>query len=103
MPDEPKEHPLEEFYRKNDITKKLIPVGEKEVNGLVERSHRMDDNELYNTIKPINIDHFNRLLIDHVQWLNNHRRRKPLNWKTSHEYLKEFNQETEVEINNKAA
>ncbi|MCB9025084.1 MAG: transposase [Bdellovibrionaceae bacterium] len=103
IPDAPKEHPLEEFCRKHDIDKKLIPVGEKEVNGLVERSHRMDDNELYDTINPINITHFNRLLSEHVKWLNESRRRKPLNWKTANEYLKEFKQKAEEEIINEAA
>lgn len=44
------------------------------------------------------ITHFNRLLREHVKWLNESRRRKPLNWKTANEYLKEFKQKAEEEI-----
>lgn len=44
---EPKEHPLDRYCRLNDIRHKLIPPGEKELNGKVERSHRTDDEEFY--------------------------------------------------------
>ncbi len=84
------EHPLEHICKLHGIRKKLIPVGEKEQNGLVERSHRQDDNELYETIRPLNIQHFNLILKKHVNWLNQCRRRKPLNWKTANEYLLDF-------------
>jgi len=103
VPDAPTVHPLEKFCKEHGIAKRLIPVGEKEVNGLVERSHRMDDNELYDTIKPLNITQFNRLLREHVQWLNQSRRRKPLDWKTANEFLKIYNQGAEHENIDKAA
>ena len=93
-------HPLEHFCRVNKIIKKLIPVGEKEVNGLVERSHRQDDNELYETIKPANINHFNQLLMKHTKWLNQCRRRKPLNWKTANQALLDFKNKLAVDIIN---
>lgn len=83
-------HPLEHFCKINQINKKLIPVGEKEVNGLVERSHRQDDNELYDTIKPINIFHFNQILQKHTKWLNKSRRRKPIMWKTANQWLLDY-------------
>jgi len=89
-------HPLEHFCSINKIIKKLIPVGEKEVNGLVERSHRQDDNELYETIRPVNINHFNQLLMRHTKWLNQSRRRKPLKWKTANEALLDFKKQTSV-------
>lgn len=97
------EHPLEHICKVNKIRKALIPVGEKEQNGLVERSHRQDDNELYETIRPVNIQHFNIILKKHVKWLNQCRRRKPLSWKTANEYLLDFrNQSKEAERENNA-
>ncbi|GIL17083.1 MAG: hypothetical protein BroJett040_08340 [Oligoflexia bacterium] len=84
------EHPLDHICKVNGIKKRLTPVGEKEANGLVERSHRMDDEELYETIRPANVQHFNRLLSKHTKWLNNCRRRKPLEWRTAHEYLRDY-------------
>ncbi len=48
---EPKEHPLDQYCRKIKIRHKLIPPGEKELQGKVERSHRTDDEEFYRTIK----------------------------------------------------
>ena len=48
---EPKEHPLDQYCRETKIRHKLIPPGEKELQGKVERSHRTDDEEFYRTIK----------------------------------------------------
>lgn len=48
---EPKEHPLDVYCREIKIRHKLIPPGEKELQGKVERSHRTDDEEFYRTIK----------------------------------------------------
>jgi hypothetical protein len=83
-------HPMEHFCKVHGIKKRLTPVGEKEANGLVERSHRMDDEELYETIRPRTIQHFNYLIHEHTKWLNQNRRRKPLQWRTANEYLKEY-------------
>jgi transposase InsO family protein len=48
---EAKEHPLDTYCREANIRHKLIPPGEKELQGKVERSHRTDDEEFYRTIK----------------------------------------------------
>lgn len=48
---EPKEHPLDRYCEAVKIRHKLIPPGEKELQGKVERSHRTDDEEFYRTIK----------------------------------------------------
>lgn len=54
---EPKEHPLDVYCREKGIVHKLIPPGEKEINGKVERSHRADMEEFYRTILRVkNID-----------------------------------------------
>jgi transposase len=48
---DPKEHPLDLYCVTQKIRHKLIPPGEKEINGKVERSHRTDDEEFYRTLK----------------------------------------------------
>lgn len=47
----PKEHPLDVYCREVKIRHKLIPPGEKELQGKVERSHRTDGEEFYRTIE----------------------------------------------------
>jgi transposase InsO family protein len=44
---EPKEHPLDTLCNKHDIHHQLIPPGQCEINGKVERSHRIDEEEFY--------------------------------------------------------
>jgi transposase InsO family protein len=87
--DKPKKHALDKLCEKNGIRHVLIPPGEKELQGLVERSHRMDEDELYHRIKPRNLDELNRFLEAHCEWKNNRRRRKSLGWKTPNEWLKD--------------
>lgn len=48
---DPKEHPLDQYCQAVKIQHKLIPPGEKELQGKVERSHRTDDEEFYRRIK----------------------------------------------------
>lgn len=92
--DSPKKHALDEICEEKGIRHVLIPVGEKELQGLVERSHRMDDNELYHRVRPHSIDEFNRFLEKYCEWKNNHRRRKALDWKAPMEWLEEHRQRT---------
>jgi transposase InsO family protein len=44
---EPKEHHLDTLCKKHNIHHKLIPLGQCEINGKVERSHRIDEEEFY--------------------------------------------------------
>ena len=87
--DKPKKHPFDKVCEKNQIRHVLIPPGEKELQGLVERSHRMDDDELYHRIRPRDINEFNRYLEAHYKWKNSSRRRKILDWKTPNQWLKD--------------
>lgn len=48
---ETKVHPLDQYCEGMNIRHKLIPPGEKELQGKVERSHRTDDEEFYRTIR----------------------------------------------------
>jgi transposase len=88
--DEPKTHALDELCASHEIRHVLIPPGEKELQGLVERSHRQDDDELYHRCKPRTLAEFNRELAGHCVWRNTRRRRKSLDWKTSDEWLADY-------------
>lgn len=89
--DDPKEHPLDTFCNENDIVHKLVPPGEKELQGLVERSHRQDDQELFSRITPHNLDEFNSKLEEFYKLRNKRRRFKKLGWKTPDEWLETYN------------
>jgi transposase InsO family protein len=88
--DNPRKHALDSFCEANGIRHVLIPPGEKELQGLVERSHRMDDEELYHRIRPRDLKQLNEELEKHSRWKNSTRRRKSLGWKTPLEWLKEY-------------
>ena len=84
--DDPKEHPLLKICHRESINHKLIPPGEKELQGLVERSHRQDDQELFSHITPQDIHEFNRLLEEYYLWRNQNRRFKKLSWLTANQW-----------------
>lgn len=88
--DEPKIHALGALCAAHEIRHVLIPPGEKELQGLVERSHRQDDEELFHRITPYDLAEFNKLLAQHMPWRNSKRRRKALGWKSSDEFLAEY-------------
>lgn len=88
--DDPKEHPLDTFCNQYSITHKLIPPGEKELQGLVERSHRQDDQELFSRINPNNLQEFNQQLEEFWKWRNKKRRFKKLAWLTPDEWLEKY-------------
>jgi transposase InsO family protein len=94
--DEPKTHALDELCASHDIRHVLIPPGEKELQGLVERSHRQDDDELYHRARPRSLDEFNRELATHCDWRNARRRRKALAWKTTNEWLADYRKKVEL-------
>jgi transposase InsO family protein len=48
----PREHVLDRLCKQNNIIHKLIPVGECELNGKVERSHWTDEVDFLNRHKP---------------------------------------------------
>lgn len=89
-PDEPKQHLLDKFCEENSINHKLIPPGEKELQGLVERSHRQDDQELFSRINPNELLEFNELLQNFAEERNQKRRFKKNNWRTPNEWLNNY-------------
>lgn len=85
--DNPREHALDKLCREQGIRHVLIPPGEKELQGLVERNHRQDDDELYHRIRPYDLAALNRELDKHTVWCNSRRRRKAIAWQSSDSYL----------------
>lgn len=88
--DDPKVHPLMKFCHLKEINHKLIPPGEKELQGLVERSHRQDDQELFSRIEPQDLDEFNALLEEYTVHRNERRRFKKLNWRSAEMWLQDY-------------
>jgi transposase InsO family protein len=87
---DPEDHLLDKFCKENDINHKLIPPGEKELQGLVERSHRQDDQELFSRIDPKDLAEFNNHLSFFKDERNRKRRFKKLGWKTADEWLENY-------------
>lgn len=91
-PDDPKPHLLDEICAREGIRHKLIPPGEKELQGLVERNHRQDEEELYHRLEKRvhSISGLNSQLDEYCRWANSRRRRKALGWQTSLQWLEEY-------------
>jgi len=70
----PKEHILDKLCREHEIIHKLIPVGECELNGKVERSHWTDEVDFLLKRKPFK--NFNQLQRGYAHWIRfyNHQR-----------------------------
>jgi hypothetical protein len=88
--DAPKEHILDRLCRERGIRHRLIPPGEKELQGLVERSHREDEEELYHRIRPKTLDELNSQLREHCDWANQRRHRAAIGWRTADSYLASY-------------
>jgi len=90
--DDPKPHPLDTFCEAQGIRHKLIPPGVKELQGLVERSHRQDDEEVYHRHegRVHTIAGLNQILDEYCTWANGKRRRKALGWLTSDQWLADW-------------
>ena len=67
---EPVEHPLDVYCKTARIRHKLIPPGEKEINGKVERSHRTDDEEFYR--RHAKFKSLNELRSHGLSWMNDY-------------------------------
>ena len=82
-------HKLDRWCHKRGIEHKLIPVGEKEINGKVENTHRFDEREFYQRFDFRNLIE----LRDGVAWYNrrwNTRRyTKALGWRTPEKVVKD--------------
>jgi len=81
-------HEVDQWCKRRGIEHKLIPIGEKEINGKVENTHRFDDRELFS--QNLHIQSFDELdmatLTYNERW-NNQRATKTLGWQTPNEVI----------------
>lgn len=87
---EAREHPLDEYCRKRGIKHQLIPPGEKELNGKVERSHRTDEEEFYRRLGRVqDLEELRRKGKRWMEFYNYKRRHSGIGKKTPGEFLQE--------------
>lgn len=84
-----KEHLMDVWCKARNIRHRLIPPGEKELNGKVERSHRIDDQYFYWKAPTDNLDHFNNALKAWIGFYNDTRPHGSLGYLTPFEKLAE--------------
>ena len=82
-------HPMADWCAKHDIRHRLIPPGVKELNGKVERSHRIDADYFYGRAPTGSIEVFNRALAQWFSFYNAQRPHGSLGYLTPNEKLKE--------------
>ena len=84
----PKEHVLDTLCRQQDIIHKLIPVGECELNGKVERSHWTDETDFLLKRKPFkSLKQLQRSYSAWIKFYNEHRMHSAIDYMTPIEML----------------
>lgn len=86
------EHPLDTYLKSVGIIHKLIPVGRKEYNGKVERSHRTDDEELYRPKHFTDAQHRRQEVKAFLHYYNHQRPHSALDYLTPSQYLRKITQ-----------
>jgi transposase InsO family protein len=82
-------HPMEDWCSKHGIKHRLIPPGVKELNGKVERSHRIDADYFYGRAPTKTMELFNRALEQWLSFYNTQRPHGGIGYLTPKEKLKE--------------
>ena len=90
LPHVQKRHPFGQFFKDKGIRHKLIPIATPKQNGKVERSHRTDDEELYNQRGFCKLGKRRKELARHVDYYNNRQPNQALGWLTPLEKLRSF-------------
>lgn len=73
-PHSAREHAMDRWCRQHKIGHRLIPPGVKELNGKVERSHRIDADYFYGRAPTTSLEALNRAL---QQWLSYYNEARP--------------------------
>ena len=84
-----REHSMASWCRENGIHHRLIPPGAKELNGKVERSHRIDEQYFYWKAPTDNLQNFNQKLAVWIGQYNCERVHGGLGYMTPLEKLRE--------------
>lgn len=83
------EHPMDTWCRENKIVHRLIPPGVKELNGKVERSHRIDDQYFYWKAPDKCLTTFNEKQQEWMRYYNENRPHYGIGFQTPVEKLQE--------------
>jgi len=82
-------HEMDVWCDERGYEHQLIPPGVKELNGKVERSHRIDAEYFYGNAPTDNIDRFNEAMVYWIRYYNLHRPHGGLQYQTPLEKLRE--------------
>ena len=80
-------HVFDVWCRKRGIEHKLIPIGQKEINGKVENTHRFDDREFFSQIRVSTFSELELATRDYNRRWNEERPTKALGWLTPTEVV----------------
>lgn len=75
-------HPLDLWCSQRGVVHRLIPVGQKELNGKVENTHKQDDREFYASAGAGSYEQIARQMRSYNERWNHQRATKGLGWKT---------------------
>jgi transposase InsO family protein len=84
-----REHPMDTWCNQNRIIHRLIPPGAKELNGKVERSHRIDEQYFYYRAPTDTLTNLNRHQKRWIDFYNENRLHGGLGYQTPNEKLLE--------------
>ena len=82
-------HEVDIWCRKHGIDHRLIPIGEKELNGKVENSHKWDDREFFSQIEVNTFTELELATKEYNTHWNAERPTKALGWRTPNEAVRE--------------
>jgi transposase InsO family protein len=89
-------HVLDQWCKRYGIEHRLIPIGQKELNGKVENTHKWDDREHFSQTRPESLLELQELTIKYNTRWNKRRATKALGWRTPNhviyaaQFLKRF-------------
>lgn len=89
LPGKTREHAMDAWCKAHKIHHRLIPPGVKELNGKVERSHRIDEDYFYYRSPQGSLDNFNRSLAAWINFYNASRPHGGVSYQTPLEKLSE--------------
>ena len=81
------QHELDIWCKARDIIHRLIPIGQKELNGKVENTHKQDDREFYAGVPAKSFENLERAMQGYNGRWNSLRATKALGWKTPNECI----------------
>ena len=80
-------HPLDQWCEAKEIHHKLIPIGQKEINGKVENTHKHDDREFYAKYNFKDYWMCEKYMRSWNERWNDQRATKALRWRTPNEVI----------------